>query len=72
MLSTVAEAPAAVVVLDTAGVHLQPALTRVQADDPTVLVLLDHYGARSWLRARGTAGAAAAAATAEARLAVAA
>lgn len=74
MVSTVAEAPAAVVVLDEAAgaVRLQPSLTSQQADDPTVVVLLDHYGARYWLRARTTAGEAAKAATAEARLAVAA
>jgi hypothetical protein len=74
MVSTVAEARSAVVVLDEAAgaLRLQPTLTAQQADDPAVVVLLDHTGARYWLRARGTAGAAAAAATAEARLAVAA
>jgi hypothetical protein len=74
MLSTVVEAPAAVVVLDeSAGsVRLQPCLTSVQAADPAIVVLLDHYGARTWLAQRGTPAAAAAAATAEARLAVAA
>ena len=74
MVSTVAEAPAAVVVLDEAAgaIRLQPALTSAQQEDPAVVVLLDHHGARSWLRVRGTASAAAAAATAEARLAVAA
>jgi hypothetical protein len=74
MFATVVEAPAAVVVLDeTAGsLRLQPCLTTAQAQDPAVLVLLDHYGARSWLAKRGTPTAAAAAATAEARLVVAA
>ena len=72
MVSTVAEAPAAVVVLDeTAGtVRLQPALVNV--DDPALVVLLDHAGALAFLRKRGSAASAAAAATAEARLAVAA
>lgn len=74
MVSTVAEAPAAVVVLDEAAgsVRLQPSLSPQQAEDPALVVLLDHFGARYWLRARSTASAAAAAATAEARLAVAA
>lgn len=74
MVSTVAEAPHAVVVLDEAAgsVRLQPVLTSQQAEDPAVVVLLDHYGARYWLRARSTASEAAKAATAEARLAVAA
>lgn len=71
MLATVMQAPAAVVVLDeTAGaIRLQLCLTRDQADDPNVVVLLDHAGARGYLRGRKP-GEAAAAATIDARLAL--
>lgn len=72
MLATVLQAPAAVVVLDeSAGdVRLQLCLTRDQADDPNVVVLLDYAGAAGYLRAKGKPGAAAAAATIDARLAL--
>lgn len=72
MLSTVLHTPSAVVVLDeSAGdVRLQTCLTRAQADDPTVIVLLDFAGATGHLRTEGKPGAAAVAATIEARLAL--
>lgn len=72
MLATVLQAPAAVVVLDEkAGVRLQLCLTPDQADDPDVVVLLDHAGAAGYLRAKNNrAGEAAAAATIDARLAL--
>jgi hypothetical protein len=72
MLATVLQVPAAVVVLDeSAGdVRVQTCLTRDQADDPNVVVLLDYAGATGYLRATGKPGAAAAAATIDARLAL--
>lgn len=72
MLATVLQRPSAVVVLDeSAGdVRLQPALSRAQADDPAVIVLLDHAGASGYLRAAGKPGEAAKAATLDARLAL--
>lgn len=72
MLTTVLHAPSAVVVLDeSAGdVRIQTCLTREQADDPNVVVLLDYAGAAGYLRAKGKAGEAAKAATLDARLAL--
>lgn len=72
MLSAVLHAPAAVVVLDEAAgdVRLQTCLTREQADDPAVIVLLDAAGAAGYLRVKGKPGEAAKAATIDARLAL--
>lgn len=73
MLATVLRAPSAVVVLDEAAgsLRLQPALSREQADDPDVIVLVDHRAAAAYLsEARGKAGEAARAATLDARLAL--
>lgn len=73
MLATVLQVPAAVVVYDESEdgvVRVQTCLTRDQADDPNVVVLLDHAGAAGYLRAKGKPGEAAAAATIDARLAL--
>lgn len=75
MLSTVAAATAAALVHDETApgaVRLVPVLTATMADDPAVLVLVDHAAAVAYLAAAGRAAGAARLATTDARLALAA